>query len=98
MGDSAPLISINIFEVAPADFDRLVASTEKVLRDTKVPGLVRTNIFGNASRTRILVESGWESLQSWSQSQWNEVIGEQLADLIETSHRHEFDLYTQIAP
>jgi hypothetical protein len=98
MGDFAPIISINMFDVAPADFDRLVARLKEFLRDTKLPGFVKINIFGNTLHTRILVESGWESLESWSRSQWDETVGERLADLIEASDRHEFDLYTHIAP
>jgi|ERR1700722_3407920 heme-degrading monooxygenase HmoA len=99
MADFAPIISINIFTVEPADFERLAnRATEALGEAARLPGFVRLNIFGNALHTKLLLASEWQSEHAWSRTQWDDLIARVLTDLVENSHDHEFELYSHIAP
>ncbi len=99
MPDLTPVISVNIFEVEPGDFDRLVARAKEALSDAAtLPGFMRTNVFGNASHSRILLIAEWDSAHEWALALWNEKISHVFTDLIESSRHHEFELYTHLAP
>jgi heme-degrading monooxygenase HmoA len=75
MGDIAPIVSIHIFTVEPADFARLVERATEALRKAEtLPGFVSVNVFGNAPRTKLLLESEWQSEHAWSQAEWNDLI------------------------
>jgi heme-degrading monooxygenase HmoA len=99
MADGAPTLSIHIFTVEPADFERLVKSaTEALGKASTLPGFVRINIFGNASHTKLLLAGEWQSEHAWSRTLWDDLIEKDLTDLVEHSEDHEFELYSHIAP
>jgi heme-degrading monooxygenase HmoA len=90
---------MNIFTVEPADFARLAERAAQGLAEAEtLPGFVSVNIFGNASHTKLLLASEWESEHSWSRTQWDELVGKVVTDLVELSQGHEFELYTRIGP
>ncbi|MFY9740141.1 MAG: hypothetical protein WAK11_13985 [Candidatus Cybelea sp.] len=99
MEDLAPVISLHIFTVEPADFARLVKSATDALRKAStLPGFVSVNIFGNAAHTKLLLAGEWRSEHEWSRTLWDELIEKYLTDLVEHSQGHEFELYSHIAP
>jgi heme-degrading monooxygenase HmoA len=90
---------MHIFTVEPADFEKLVQRATETLRvSATLPGFVSVNIFGNAPHTKVLLASEWQSEHAWSRTQWNELIGKAVTDLVELSQDHEFELYSHIAP
>jgi heme-degrading monooxygenase HmoA len=99
MAELAPIISIHIFTVEPADFARLVErATEALRKAATLAGFVSVNIFGNAPHTKLLLASEWRSEHAWSKAEWDDLIEKVLTDLVENSRYHEFELYSHIAP
>jgi hypothetical protein len=99
VGELAPIISLHIFTVEPADFAKLVErATEALRKAATLPGFVSVNIFGNAPHTKLLLASEWRSEHAWSRAEWDDLIENVLTDLVENSQGHEFDLYSHIAP
>lgn len=82
----AHLVSVLLISVAPEDCAYLVQQAVDMMKHKHdLAGFLEGEVFKSEDAQRILLITEWTSRHTWSQSQWDKEVSENLVSIVQTA-------------
>jgi|GEM_PF-4170902 len=95
LGESAPVFTLRVLEVAPRDFERLYNDLAEFWKGAgaEMEGFIDAELLASRDDRRIAVLVHFRSYHDWVRAQWNPRLGQMLEEIAKNAETVEFELY-----
>jgi heme-degrading monooxygenase HmoA len=91
-------ITVDIFTLEPTDFPEFAREATLCMQRQAPsrPGFIEGIVMADESQRQALIVTQWESRSSWVGSEWDEEIGQTVANLVKGAKAFDFRAYEPI--